>query len=348
MPVRKLVNSSHLYKVVFDSIHEAVSILDTEYRILGANGAFLAELGFEESEVVGRKCYEVTHKRDLPCEGPEEKCPLLETMSTGGHSTAEHIHYGKGGEIHYVEVSTSPIKDEDGNLVYAVHISRDVTERRRSEERIKASLEEKEVLLKEIHHRVKNNLQVISSLLNLQSSYFSDDAAHRMFRDSQNRIKSMALMHEQLYCSGDMAMVDFKGYVDGLLKGLVRSYGMPPGVTLDVDIGDVSFGMDTAIPCGLIINELLSNALKHAFPAGKRGRVDVSLHPADAGGYELVVKDTGVGLPEDLDFREAGTLGLRLVRTLAEGQLEGSVEMKTNGGTEVRVRFMEQHYRKPR
>jgi PAS domain S-box-containing protein len=204
-------------------------------------------------------------------------------------------------------------------------------QRQRSEERIRKSLEEKEVLLKEIHHRVKNNLQIISSLLNLQSGQVKDKHLVEILRESQNRIRSMALIHERLYRSEDLSRVDFAQYVNGLTTYLVRSYaGDSRSVTLHVDVQDVSLGVDLAIPCGLIINELVSNCLKHAFPPGARGGVTVALRK-EGESCLLRVEDDGVGLPRDVDLKKVESLGLQLVETLST-QIGASTNVTTAPG----------------
>jgi PAS domain S-box-containing protein len=215
----------------------------------------------------------------------------------------------------------------------------EINRRLEAEGRIRASLREKEVLLKEIHHRVKNNLQIISSLLNLQSGQIEDERADALFRVSQDRVRSMALIHERLYQSEDLARVDFAEYVRSLVGYLARSYTDLAGrVQVETDVGDVSLGIDAAIPCGLIINELVSNALKHAFPEGGEGRIRVELDGSREDGYCLVVSDDGVGFPEGVDFRETDSLGLQLVTTLVD-QLEGRIELADAKGTGFRIDF---------
>jgi PAS domain S-box-containing protein len=206
-------------------------------------------------------------------------------------------------------------------------------ERRRAEERIKASLAEKEVLLKEIHHRVKNNMQVISSLLSLQADHISDPKVLELFEDSQHRIQSMALVHETLYQSHDLSQVNLGTYLHELADELWRSYGTrAQQVRLSFQAEEILVGIDTAIPCGLIVNELVSNALKHAFPDGRAGEVRIRLRKGTRSTYVLAVHDTGIGLPEDVDLRQAESLGLRLVTSLTE-QLSGSMEVERIGGT---------------
>lgn len=215
----------------------------------------------------------------------------------------------------------------------------EIARRRQAEAQIRASLREKEVLLKEIHHRVKNNMQIISSLLNLQAERIGEPQVLDMYRESQSRIRTMALIHERLYGSEDLARVDFAEYVQSLVNYLVRSYSARADrIRTRVEVGQVFLGIDTAIPCGLIVNELVSNALKYAFPEGQEGEVYVTLQPDGAEGYMLVVGDAGVGFPEGLDYRETETLGLQLVCTLAD-QLEGTLELDSGRGTAFRLRF---------
>ncbi len=209
-----------------------------------------------------------------------------------------------------------------------------------------ASLKEKEVLLREIHHRVKNNMQVISSLLRLQSRNVKDEQQIEMLKESQNRIKAMALIHEKLYRSKDLANIDFNDYIKNLVNDLFLSYKVSTGkVALKMNIETVSFGIDTAIPCGLIINELVSNSLKYAFPKGKDGEIKISLRTLEEGDIELIVSDNGVSIPKDLDFRNTESLGLRLITNLTEKQLQGKVELNRNKGTEFQIKFKEAKYK---
>jgi two-component sensor histidine kinase len=199
--------------------------------------------------------------------------------------------------------------------------------------------QEKDVLLKEVHHRVKNNLQVISSLLSLQSMSQSDSATICLLRESQDRVRSMALIHEQLYQSGDLSRLDFGAYADRLTANLLRSYTVAGTIKLKIDVRDILISIDLAIPCGLIINELVTNALKHAFPHGRNGTVGIAMH-RDGGEYVLAVTDDGVGMPPQVNSENADSFGLQLVDTLV-GQLEGSIDVDRNDGTAYTIRFMD-------
>jgi two-component sensor histidine kinase len=215
----------------------------------------------------------------------------------------------------------------------------EIEERQQAQTQLAASLNEKEVLLKEIHHRVKNNLQVISSMLNLQSSTVSDEAALGVFQDSQNRVRSMALIHEKLYQSRNLAEIDFCDYVNNLVDYLKRSY-RTPGVEIRVEGISVFLEIDTAVPCGLILNELVSNALKHAFPNEKTGEIIVELMCNQQQKCSLRVRDNGVGLPPDLDYLHTASLGLQLVHSLVE-QINGRLHLDNATGTTFTVTFSE-------
>ncbi len=209
-----------------------------------------------------------------------------------------------------------------------------------SKAQLKASLKEKETLLQEIHHRVKNNMQVIISLLRLQSRKIKDVKNTKILEESQDRIKSMALVHERLYQFGNLSKVDMSGYLKKLINGLFRSYGVNTDrIAVKFEIEDISFGLDIAIPFGLIVNELVSNSLKYAFPRGKEGEIKITLSAINNEKVVLVVRDNGIGIGEDIDFRHSESLGLELVTILVEDQLDGDIELNRTGGTTFRIRF---------
>lgn len=206
------------------------------------------------------------------------------------------------------------------------------------EDELKASLEEKDVLLKEIHHRVKNNLQIISSLLKLQSRYISDSRTINTLNESNNRIRSIATLHEQLYRSKDLTKIDIAAYIDNMKNHLLRSYGIVDGsISVNINAESIYLDINTAIPCGLIINELVSNAIKHGFPDGKNGNVEIDFYK-DNGSYLLRVSNDGVRLPEDIDINNSTTLGLELVSSLSK-QLRGNIEVNREDKTEFTLEF---------
>ncbi|MDF1674026.1 MAG: histidine kinase dimerization/phosphoacceptor domain -containing protein, partial [Vicingaceae bacterium] len=244
----------------------------------------------------------------------------------------------KNGNRIVREVFLNPIYDENNNVNEVSGIAHDITEKTLAEEQLKESLKEKEVLLKEVHHRVKNNLQVISSILNLQSSYVTEESTLNILRESQNRIKSMAFIHESLYQTNDFSQINFSEYVVSLSQNLVHSYEVFDNfVNLNLQVKDVSLNLDQSIPCGLLINELISNALKYAFPKNKKGTITIDLFEKDKMVF-LNIKDDGVGLPENIDYRDTGTLGLQLVITLTE-QLGGKIELDNTKGANYSLTF---------
>ncbi len=214
-----------------------------------------------------------------------------------------------------------------------------IIESKLAEKAIQESLKEKEVLIKEVHHRVKNNMQVIVSMINLQSGYITDSKALEIFHDTQHRVRAMALVHEKLYQSNNLAQIDFRDYIEHLASSLFHSYSPQTSrVTLRVDIGDVALSVDSAIPCGLIVNELISNALKYAFPDNRQGELIVRLREADAGRIEMSIEDDGIGFPQKLDFRNTESLGMQLVHSLAR-QLSGTLDLDRDHGTKFTLRF---------
>ena len=219
----------------------------------------------------------------------------------------------------------------------------DISDRQEAEQKIRSSLQEKEVLLKEIHHRVKNNLYIISSLLKLQTRCLTDAKALEIFKDSQNRVHSMALIHEKLYQSKDLANINFAEYVQNLATDVFRSYGTNPrSIQLQIDVSDTLFSVDIAIPCGLIINELLSNSLKYAFNGQDSGYILIQFQQNSQQDYLLMIKDNGIGFPPDLDFQQTPSLGLRLVCNLTE-QLEGTITLIRDQGTCFCLTFPRHH-----
>jgi two-component sensor histidine kinase len=217
-------------------------------------------------------------------------------------------------------------------------LKQEITEREHAEVQLRASLEEKEMLLKEIHHRVKNNLQVISSLLNLQASYLKDENISEIFRETRNRVKAMALVHEQLYRSRDMARIESADYIRTLIHEVYHSYKAKPGyLTLNVNVDKIPIDVDRAILCGLIINELVTNSLKYAFPDAKNGEIHIGFQ-LNNDKYALTISDNGIGFPEDLDFQNTESLGLQLVCSLSK-QLHGDIELDRSNGTTFRITF---------
>jgi len=238
--------------------------------------------------------------------------------------------------------------DEVGQLASAfnkmtLELQKTTVKRKLAEDKIKSSLEEKEVLLREIHHRVKNNMQIVSSLLLLQSENIEDKKYRDIFIDSQNRIQAMALIHEKLYQSESLAQINFKEYIDSIVSNISESYGQKSNIKLDINIENVPLNINYAVPCGLIINELVTNSFKYAFPDGRQGIIKISAKSNDDGMIQLSISDDGIGIPKDLDIRNTNSLGLRLIIGLAESQLHGEMILNRDSGTEFQINFRGQN-----
>lgn len=309
---------------LLDGLPAFVFLQDSRHRVHFANSYYCERFGHWE----GRHCYEVMQGIPSPC----EDCPVDDIFSMEQATVCER----RFPDGRYYKVYLYPFRDVDGTLL-ALTMGIDITQNRMAEEEIRRSLQEKEILLKEIHHRVKNNLQIISSLLFLQSETLDDDAAARFLRDSRTRIKSMALVHEFLYNSREFSSLDFHRYIEQLTVYVMQSYRSNPaptgetgGATADValsfDVAPVELSLDAAIPCGLIVNELVSNAMKYAFEGAQPehgGRLRVGL-TRNEDVVTLWVEDDGVGRPEMLDPAKHHSLGMQIVQSLA-AQLGGEV-----------------------
>ena len=245
----------------------------------------------------------------------------------------------KDGTPHWVSLNAILRQDEHGKPVEIHGIAKEITERKAVEARIKTALREKEVLLREIHHRVKNNLAVVSSLLSLQSRHAKDEYHRRMFLESQDRIRSMGLAHEKLYQADNLSEINAKDYLGSLLHHLIQSVGNIGGaVQVNADIAEVDLDLETGVTLGFIVTELVTNALKHAFPDDRPGEISIALKEIDDSTLELCVSDDGVGLPEHIQFQNPDTLGLDLVNIFCR-QLRCHLQLKRDRGTKLILRF---------
>ncbi|MDZ7290528.1 MAG: PAS domain S-box protein [candidate division KSB1 bacterium] len=328
-----LRESEERYRLLAENSLDLIGLLDLDGNVLYASPSHYYVIGYTPNELVHHNLFTIVHPEDVP----PALAAINELLASGARKTIELRLQKKTGDWIQVEAILAAIINSADAVHRILFSARDITARKQAEERIKASLKEKELLLKEIHHRVKNNLQIISSLLNLQAGYIEDGRACEMFKESRNRVKSMALIHEKLYQSKDFAKIDFAEYIRHLTAHLFRSYGVNShAIALQVNIDKVLLDIETAIPCGLIINELVSNSLKYAFPSGTNGEIRIDLHSDYDGKLVLLVSDNGIGFPKSLDFRNTESLGLQLVSTLTD-QLNGSIELDRSAGTSFKI-----------
>ncbi|MFZ3383083.1 MAG: histidine kinase dimerization/phosphoacceptor domain -containing protein [Candidatus Methanoperedens sp.] len=333
--IRKGVENK--YSTLFDNANDAIITTDLEYLVTSWNRSAEKLFGWEAQEVMGKKLSSLIVPLNLQTHGEGIIRDTLDGKSAFGLET-EKIR--KDGSKIFVSLTTSQLLDSNHNLAGLSFIIRDITERKGIEEQIRASLKEKEMLLKEIHHRVKNNLQIVSSLLDHQTQFIKDKNVIEIFTESQNRIASMALVHEKLYQSKDLARIDLSDYLSDLVANLFQSYVKNSGkIKLNMNIENIQLDIDLAIPCGLIINELVTNSLKYAFPAGRVGEITIQFRKTTENTHEFVIRDNGIGISPDLDFRKTGSLGLHLVTILAENQLHGEINLNRNEGTEFTIKF---------
>ena len=297
-------------------------------RFLEVNEAFLRDLGYLRKEIVGRPF------RDLKIWGRDE--PTREParfITNGSAKEKEGVFFTKNGQARQVLYSSERIMVGQEECLLSVGL--DITDRKQAEKQIRQALQEKEVLLKEVHHRVKNNMQVVYSLLGLQAAQVRDRQVLAALQESQNRVRSMALIHESLYSSDSLAQFDFQAYVCRLADSLFRVYAPArKDIGLSVTVDRVRLGLDQAVSCGLVLNELISNALKHAFPPGTGGELAISGSTKNGGGTILTVADNGLGMPEEIDPGKTCSFGLSIVSGIVEKQLGGRLELVRDRGTE--------------
>ena len=329
-----LKESEEKYSLVVENSNDAI-IIHRDGIIQFANSAASQYIGIPKNEFIGKPMTDYVH--------PDYKKKVLDNFSKRkAGEEVENIYeiaiVRKDGSFFLAEINVSLVQyqGEPAGLVFL----RDITERKKAEEKIKKSLKEKEVLLKEIHHRVKNNMQVISSLINIQARRIEDEKAREIFKDTRNRVMSMALVHERLYRSEDLSGIDFKTYIERMSVHLMSYHrDVSQNIELKTDVEGILLDITKAVPLGLITNELLTNSLKHAFPKSKKGKITIDFHKKGKT-YHLNIGDNGRGFPKELDFRKAESMGMDLVNSLVK-QINGRIELIRNKGTLFKITFKE-------
>lgn len=309
----------------------SVLIADASGEIEWVNDGFVRMIGISKEAIVGKKLDEINVYSNINSE--------MQEAITNKHSRIfqSNVTISPTKSI-WLSSTLTPIYGEDDLLKKIVVVDTDFTSNKNMQNQIEASLKEKDVLLKEIHHRVKNNLQIIISLLNLQSGYIKDEYTLKAVQDGQNRVRSMALVHEKFYQAEELTEIDFGEYVSKLCQYLYQSYGdKTDRITLKVSGDHVGLDMDTAMPCGLLVNEIVSNAYKYAFPGNSTGVISINLKRAEKK-VVITMSDTGVGLPESIDVKNTESLGMQLIQALTS-QLDGELTVSREKGTTFEVAF---------
>lgn len=332
-----LREKEELLSGILDSINEGILVLDSKYRYSYWNREMERISKTVSSQVVGRseKAWEIFPH--LKKEGVDK---MIRRAMRGETVSGERIPFRLLDDSRgYTSETFMPLRKSDGSVGGVLGVVRNVTQQMKNENRLKKSLQEKEVLLREIHHRVKNNMQIMTSLLRLQARNVEDPGVRKMFDESRNRIHSMALIHEKLYQTSDFTNIHYAEYVKSLVVHLFSTYNVDrKNVGLKLDLEDVLLDINTAIPCGLLINELVSNSLKHAFPEDRRGEVRVGLHAVGADRVRLVVADNGVGIPDERTWKNPSSLGMRIIQDLIR-QIEAKVRFEGGNGTSCTLTF---------
>lgn len=328
--------SEELFRKVFDDAPIAISLIALDgFKLAQRNAVHREMFGYSDTELSAMSLVDFTHPEDI-----ENDLQQIQNLIDGSipRFQIEKRFIKRNGDVMWTNLTATLIRDHNGKPRYSMGMIEDITARKLAEEQLKTSLKEQEVLLKEIHHRVKNNLQTVSSLLALQMSSIQDPEILAPFKESQNRVKVMALIHEKLYQSSSLAQINLAAYIRKLAMDLLYSYNAPSAIQLHIDVPEIELPLDAVIPCGLIINELVSNAIKYAFPEGRSGQVNILFSQLDANQYTLVVQDNGVGVPATVDFQTTKSLGLRLVHAFSR-KLRGTLELDRSSGSAFKITF---------
>nr|WP_319373230.1 histidine kinase dimerization/phosphoacceptor domain -containing protein [uncultured Methanobacterium sp.] len=344
MAEKELKKREQLLSLVTDNMLNVVGQVDAEGTFQYISPSIKTILGYEPEEILEEnvlKFINLVHPDDQ-----------LKVSSAFMESNISYLpggvqHRFKHAQGHYIWVESlgNPLFNDENEYEGVVFSMTDINSLKVAEENFRTSLEEKELLLRELHHRVKNNMQIISSLLSLQTQHIKDERDLKIFESSQNRVKTMSLIHEELYSSQDFSHINLSEYIQNLTKELLTSHIEDPGrVKLTVNIEKVKMELETAIPLGLLVNEIVANSVNHAFPNGMKGEIIVELK-RDGDGFILKMSDDGIGIPKNIDFEKAETLGFQLINSLVN-QLDGQIEMQPNKGTNFTVKFKELEYKK--
>ena len=341
---KELKKRERLLSLVTDNMLNVVGQIDAEGTFQYISPSIKTILGYDPSEILGENVFQfinLTHPED------QIKVSTAFMGATNSYLPGEVQHRFRRADGSYIWVESlgNPLFDDENQYNGVVFSMTDINSLKAAEKNLKTSLEDKELLLRELHHRVKNNMQIISSLLNLQSQHIKDKRDLKIFKSSQTRVKTMSLIHEELYSSQDFSHIHLSKYIRNLTKELLTSnIGDPGRVQLTVNVEEIKMELETAIPLGLLINEIVANSVNHAFPNHRKGEIIVDLK-RDGDAFVLKISDDGIGIPKKTDFEKAETLGFQLIKNLVN-QLDGEIKMQTNHGTTFIIKFKELEYKK--
>ena len=330
----------YLNNILDNATEFAVAATDLDFRIIYYNPKAEELFGYTAEEVIGKTVQQMHTKEKVDPKRFEKAVENVRKYGEHRYNVKQELETG----IRYLESRVAGISNAAGELFGFALFSLDVTGRKLMEEKIRASLDEKEVLLREIHHRVKNNLQLVMSLLELEAEKACEQAAKTALHESRGRIRSMSLVHEQLYQSSDLANINFSKYLNTLARSLQRTYDVGPSQTLlNMDLDDIHLGVNQAIPLGLLCNELITNIFEHAFPNNHPGNIELRLSSDGGSIVELLVSDNGIGIPDSVSWPNPGSMGLDLVCGLTK-QINGEISLDRTCGTRICVRFRRNGY----
>jgi len=329
--------SEEKYQVIFESNPDYIVLLGLNGVIEDVNDTMVNAIGLTKDKLIGKHFTELKIlKNELSLHKQK-----FSSFIRGNHSGRYEFKAISAKGKQWIEINMFPItrNEEFKNVIMSF---KDITKMKKSQITVETTLREKEILLRELHHRVKNNMQIIASLLHLQSQYVKEEESKLILRESQGRVHSMAMIHEKIYQSR-LSDVNLKEYLENMVSDIFYLYGIKKGtINFVIDVLEVHMNIDTAIPCGLIINELVTNSLKYAFPNGKKGNITITF-TSKCDELILKVADDGIGLPENIKPETTETLGLKLVQNLVN-QLDGTLKLVQDDGTEFIITFHELNY----
>jgi len=321
--------------VITEQSAEGIAVADMKGYITFSNQAWAAMHGYEPQELIGKHLRMFHNEEQLA----REVVPFNDIVFSKGHHSGEVGHMRRDGSTFPTHMTSTLLKDEHGKPFGIVGSATDITERKLLDEQLRQSIKDKDMLIKEINHRVKNNLAVITSLLRLQSRSLDDKKAKELFIESENRVRAMSMIHERLSHAADLRYIEFGEYLRSLVNQLFHAHRSTGAqIRLVTEIEDFPLDVVQAVPCALIANELVTNSLKHAFPDARSGEIHVAMSRQGESGYLLRVKDNGIGIPEDFDLESTKTMGLTIAHSLA-GQLGAELKLNRTNGTEFSISF---------